>query len=85
VSECLACGGLTVLEKVDVERWWEGRLVIIEGAPTHVCRQCGERYFDGEIVLAMDRILQAGSVPGERFIQVPVRPFSSGHAPQDRQ
>lgn len=84
MSECLACGGLTVPEKVNVERWWKGRLVIIEGVPAHVCQQCGERYFDGEVALEMDRIVQASFVPGERFIQVSVRPFTGEHAPQYR-
>ncbi|SMB90238.1 YgiT-type zinc finger domain-containing protein [Thermanaeromonas toyohensis ToBE] len=85
MSECLACGGLTVLEKVNVERWWKGRLVIIEGVPAHVCQQCGERYFDSEVALKMDRIVRAAAVPGEKFIQVPVRPFGNIHAPQDSQ
>ncbi|WP_035107540.1 type II toxin-antitoxin system MqsA family antitoxin [Desulfovirgula thermocuniculi] len=74
-SKCPSCGGEVTPGKVDVERRWQGRLVIIEGVPAHICRQCGETYFDGEVVMEMERLKKAVSVPGERYIQVPVRPF----------
>ena len=68
------------MKKVSVERWWRGHLIIIEGVPAHVCEQCGEMYFDAEVALEMDRIKKAATVPGERLIQVPVRPFTMSEA-----
>lgn len=80
MSKCQVCGGKVTSKKVDVERWCHGHLIIIEGVPAHVCEQCGEMYFDAEVALQMDRIKKATMVPGERFIQVPVRPFTMSEA-----
>jgi YgiT-type zinc finger domain-containing protein len=75
MNRCSICSGNIVDKKINVERWWQGRLIIIEGVPAHVCEQCGETYFDADIALEMERINQAVTVPGERLINVPVRPF----------
>jgi YgiT-type zinc finger domain-containing protein len=66
-----------VNKKINVERWWQGSLMIIEEVPAHVCEQCGEVYFDAGVALEMERINQAVTVPGERLINVPVRPYVS--------
>jgi len=75
MKECRLCGGAVTPRKVDVQRYWRGRLVIITGVPAHVCEQCGEQYFDADVALEMDRIKKAAHVPGEKTIQVPVRPY----------
>lgn len=75
MTECPACGGKVTQKRVDVERWWQGRLVIIEGVPANVCQQCGEMYFNSDVAREMDKIKRAATVSGERFIQVPVRPY----------
>lgn len=76
MRECKLCGGRVVPKKVDVQRNWRGGLVIITDVPAHVCEQCGEQYFDAAVALEMDRIKKAGRVPGEKMIQVPMRPYA---------
>lgn len=76
MNRCSICNGHIVNKKIDIERWWQGRLMIIEGVPAHACEQCGEVYFDADVALEMERINQAATVPGERLINVPVRPFT---------
>jgi YgiT-type zinc finger domain-containing protein len=46
MNRCSIYSGNIVDKKINVERWWQGRLMIIEGVPAHVCEQCGEAYFD---------------------------------------
>ncbi|MEW6771947.1 MAG: type II toxin-antitoxin system MqsA family antitoxin [Bacillota bacterium] len=77
MKECKRCGGRVVSKKVDVQRNWRGKLVVITGVPAYVCEQCGEQYFDSDVALEMDRIKKAACIPGEKMIQVPVRPYAS--------
>ena len=77
MKECKLCGGMITLKRVDVQRNWHGQLVIITDVPAHVCKQCGEQYFDADVALEMDQIKKATCIPGEKMIQVPVRPYVS--------
>lgn len=77
MNKCVMCGGTVNYCKVDVERKWQNRLVIIEGVPANVCEQCGEQYFDSDVVLQMEQIKKAINFPGERFVKVPVRRFEN--------
>lgn len=77
MTECKLCGGRVTFKKVDVQRSWDDRLVIITGVPAYVCGQCGEQYFDADVALETDRIKKAARVPGEKMIQVPVRPYTA--------
>ncbi|HIE13175.1 MAG TPA: YgiT-type zinc finger protein [Desulfotomaculum sp.] len=77
MTECKLCGGKVTFQRVDVQRGWGDRLVIIPGVPAYVCGQCGEQYFDADVALEMDRIKKATGVPGERIIQVPLRPYTA--------
>lgn len=76
MRECKLCGGSVIPKRVDVQRNWRGQLLIITDVPAHMCEQCGEQYFDADVALEMDRIKKAACVPGEKTIQVPVRPYS---------
>jgi YgiT-type zinc finger domain-containing protein len=49
MNKCVMCGGTVNYRKVDVERKWQNRLVIIEGVPANVCEQCGEQYYDSDV------------------------------------
>lgn len=80
MTECQLCKGEVVYKRVDVQRKRHNRLVIITDVPAHVCKQCGEQYFDADVALEMDRINKATWVPGEKMVQVPVRPY----APDER-
>lgn len=77
MTNCRFCGGKTIPKTVDVQRKWQGKLVIITNVPAYVCEQCGEQYFEAEVALEMDRIKRASRVSGEKLIQVPVRPYGA--------
>jgi len=56
---------------VQHEYRWEGKLFVFEDVPARVCRQCGEKYFDAQVVKAMERAVLEQLEP-KRIIQVPV-------------
>ncbi|MDY7080086.1 MAG: type II toxin-antitoxin system MqsA family antitoxin [Chloroflexota bacterium] len=72
--DCHFCGGKVTAKQVNIMRHWQGRYILIENIPAHVCTQCGERYYDGVVAEAMDRIMRASEseFPVKREICVPV-------------
>jgi YgiT-type zinc finger domain-containing protein len=77
-ADCSFCGGLVTEERVTVVRVVERRPVILEDVPAGVCHQCGERYFRGPVVEAMEQLLSAPSPTAARQMMVPVLQFAAG-------
>ncbi|MGC9358483.1 MAG: type II toxin-antitoxin system MqsA family antitoxin [Anaerolineae bacterium] len=69
--QCSFCGGELEERRVQHEYRWEGRLVVFEDVPARVCRQCGEKYFDAQVVKAMERVVLHQLEP-QRILQVPL-------------
>lgn len=76
MKTCYLCRGQLERRRVEVTCRHKGKLIIVEDVPAEVCTQCGEQYFDPQTSLALDRILDAQTFPGERVTPVPVRRFS---------
>lgn len=55
MAPCSFCGGELEERLVQHEYRWEGSLFIFEDVPAAVCRQCGEKYFDAQVVKAMEK------------------------------
>lgn len=77
-GDCYYCGGEMLEREVDLEFRWGGRLFIIEGVPTVVCQQCGERFFTAAVSEELDRLAQ--SIRVDRLIEVPVKIFQKAAA-----
>mgnify|MGYP001035183242 CR=1 FL=1 len=77
-ADCSFCGGPVVEEWVTVIRTLEQQPVILEDVPAGVCRQCGERYFRGAVVEAMERLLSQPTPSNTRRVSVPVLQFAVG-------
>lgn len=77
MKKCFLCQGDVQHKFVTVERDWKGKKIIIENVPAEVCEQCGERFFDAETTLKMEKIKKAAVFPQERTITIPalVRKF----------
>lgn len=74
VTQCCFCRGKTDLRRITAENWWGGELALVENVPAWVCGSCGERYFDAEVVAALNRMRIEGGPP-VRTIRVPVFAF----------
>jgi YgiT-type zinc finger domain-containing protein len=72
---CSFCDGELEERLVQHEYRWEGELFVFEDVPAHVCRQCGEKYFDARVVKTMERVVLQRLEP-KRILQVPVFSFS---------
>jgi len=77
MNKCYVCQGDVEHKLVTVEREWQGKKIIIESVPAEVCEQCGERFFDADTTLKMEKIRKANVFPQERIISIPaaVRKF----------
>lgn len=66
---CYFCGGQTE-EKLVTDLYAEDELYLaVENVPADVCRQCGERYYTGEVmdrILSLTREAKEHRVPGRR-------------------
>jgi YgiT-type zinc finger domain-containing protein len=72
---CSFCGGELEERLVQHEYRWEGKLFVFEDVPARVCRQCGEKYFDAQVVKAMERAVLHQLKP-KRILQVPLFTYS---------
>jgi len=74
-SDCYFCGGEVEEKLLPREIWHDGRLFIIEGVPTGVCTQCGEKFIHASVAKSLDKILAGNSAP-RKTIHVPVYAFT---------
>ncbi|MGB9887482.1 MAG: YgiT-type zinc finger protein [Moorellales bacterium] len=71
---CPTCGGVLEEREIQLDFRHQGRLVIIEGVPAQVCRNCGERLVSAASSRAIDELLESGARP-VREVTVPVLSF----------
>jgi YgiT-type zinc finger domain-containing protein len=71
--KCHFCGGKVSEKKITVDYRWGPELVtIIKNVPAGVCEVCGEEYFKGPIVKAMERLARSKKRP-KALLKIPVR------------
>jgi YgiT-type zinc finger domain-containing protein len=71
--KCHVCGGKVSAKKITVDyRWGADLVTIIKNVPAGVCEVCGEEYFKGPIVKAMERLARSKKRPKE-LVKIPVR------------
>ncbi len=75
MTQCSFCSGELEERVVQHEYRWEGKLFVFEDVPAHVCRQCGEKYFEANVVKAMERAVREQLVP-KRILHVPLFSYS---------
>lgn len=66
-DKCFFCKDKLAQEKVSVDFRSGKDLIVIEGVPATVCRQCGERYFDGEFYKEMEKLAKGRIKPHKRL------------------
>ncbi len=49
-ERCEYCGGPIVEKKTDITRKVKKQLVLVEGVPAGVCKECGTRYFSANVL-----------------------------------
>jgi len=54
---CVFCGGRLVQSVTDYIEKIENHIILIKGVPCEECEQCGETYFNNNIVKVLEHIL----------------------------
>ena len=65
--ECEYCRGDIFQKPPTVNHWYEDKLVIIKNMPVGVCNQCGERYFEAEVLGQLDFLAQNSESAQEKI------------------
>lgn len=54
---CFICNGQLEKKETTFMVEIDGRMVIVENVPSHVCRQCGETSYDNEVSKRLEEIV----------------------------
>lgn len=76
MNKCLRCDGNLIKRKVKVEKWVNGKLIIVENVPAFVCEKCQEKYYDAETSLRLDEYFH--ETKPNKVIEVPVFEYEEG-------
>jgi len=79
--KCHFCGGEEFEERrVEYVYRREGKYLIVRDVPCEVCLNCGERYYPGDALLAIERRFKAiheeHEIP-QQTVQVPIEAFAA--------
>lgn len=70
-SECNVCRGRVDQQLTTYTQWFEDRPIVIENVPAWVCAQCGETYYDPDVVEQVQTIIWSHQPP-VRVVETPV-------------
>ena len=56
--KCFMCKGETEQKLVNYLLDVDNRIIIIKEVPANVCKQCGERYFDDDVMENLEKIIE---------------------------
>jgi len=73
-SICPLCGGTLEEKQIYLDFRYKGRLIVVEGVPAQVCKDCGEQLISAETSRKID-VLLGSNVKPTKQINVPVLPF----------
>jgi len=55
-DDCTFCGGRVTERRIQKPCFWGEKLVaLVDGVPTGVCEQCGERYYRAAVLKRIER------------------------------
>lgn len=55
--KCFMCKGETERKLVNYLVDIDNNIIIIKEVPAYVCKQCGERYFDNDVMKNLEKII----------------------------
>jgi YgiT-type zinc finger domain-containing protein len=70
-KECNVCHGKLEHALTTYTQHYKGRLIVVENVPAWICEQCGETYYDPDIVDRLQTLIWSEAAP-TRIIETPV-------------
>ena len=78
-GRCHVCGERMEERQVKQDFWIRGKLIIIEGVPSGVCPQCGEKVVRADVGRRIAALIEnSNRLPKVRIVSVPVIQFAAG-------
>jgi YgiT-type zinc finger domain-containing protein len=75
-KSCHLCKGRLAYQMTTYTQLMNDNLIVIENVPAWVCEQCGETYYDPDVVERIQTLIWSGKAPA-RTIQTPVYDLSA--------
>jgi len=75
MPEICKCEGSLVERSTTLHKLWNGEWYLIEDVPVLVCQKCGDEYYDGKVLLRVERMLEHKDNI-EKIISVPVMKYN---------
>lgn len=76
--KCIECGGETQDRLVELLQPWGDKWYLFRDVPAHVCEQCGEQYFDADVMRRIDEMREDADSSDEH-ITIPAVKFTEGN------
>ena len=70
-ERCAVCSGQLHHTVTTYTQEYKGQIIVVENVPAWVCDQCGETYFDPDVVEQVQSLIWSGAAPA-RYIETPV-------------
>jgi YgiT-type zinc finger domain-containing protein len=75
-DDCTFCGGRVTERRIQTPCFWGDKLIaLVDGVPTGVCEQCGERYYRAAVLKRIEADLKSRN--RSRQIRLPVIEYSA--------
>jgi len=75
MTKCNICQGKLEQQITTYTQWYQGQLIVIENVPAWVCEQCGETYYDPDVVELIQSTIWSDRPP-VRVVETPVYDLS---------
>jgi YgiT-type zinc finger domain-containing protein len=67
-EQCYLCGGVLLTQDVTKIQMWKGELIgVVERVPAMACNQCGEQYFDAQVLEDIDNLFAQKNSPSKNI------------------
>lgn len=77
-GKCHVCGERMEERQIKQDFWIRGKLIIIEGVPSGVCPQCGEKVVRADVGRQIAALIEnSNRLPRVRIVSVPVIQFAA--------
>lgn len=58
MMDCIVCKGELIKKEINHIVDIEGQIIIIKNVPAEVCKQCGESFFENQVALRLEQIVE---------------------------
>jgi YgiT-type zinc finger domain-containing protein len=56
LTSCYICSGEIIDLRTTVHFQWGKKVYVIDNVPTHVCKRCGEKYFEAGVYHRLEKL-----------------------------